>query len=193
MSALRLAAGFRKMLRPRNLAVCTALAGGLVCAETAYLQGTYRPLKPPTDGRLMQGLERAVPVEGGEQRVREWVRRLVKRASDENSPISTWVKRQKDTQTKRILIVGDSLVVGIGCKDAPVMPQVICRHLSHLLGVDIAWQALGINGGDVRTIHKNVLAAVEDFQTAQLQVRNLPPSLRLRPYRCGLHTHFQYV
>ena len=55
---------------------------------------------------------------------------------------------------KRVIIIGDSLVVGIGCKEAPVMPVALCRQLASLLKVDVQWRALGVDGGDVRTIHR---------------------------------------
>jgi len=65
-------------------------------------------------------------------------------------------------QMKRIVIIGDSLVVGVGCKEAPVMPEAICGRLAELLRVDVQWRALGVDGGDVRTIHSKVLAAVDE-------------------------------
>jgi len=69
---------------------------------------------------------------------------------------------RREQKMKRIVIIGDSLVVGIGCKEAPVMPEAICGRLAELLRVDVQWRALGVDGGDVRTIHSKVLAAVDD-------------------------------
>ena len=67
-------------------------------------------------------------------------------------------------RTRNVLIIGDSLVVGIGCKDRMVLPQGICRRMSDLLQVDISWRAVGVNGGDVRTIKQEVLETVRRFQ-----------------------------
>lgn len=83
---------------------------------------------------------------------------------------------------RNVLIIGDSLVVGIGCKETLVLPQGICRQISDLLQVDISWRAVGVNGGDVRTIHQEVLDTVKRFQQdRESRYREYLASLPLPP------------
>jgi hypothetical protein len=109
--------------------------------------------------------------------LQKWVNGLVRRISGQDkwiAPINDRVfgdvDQQRQANMKRVLIIGDSLVVGIGCQKTAVLPQAICKQLAELLRVDVAWKALGVNGGDVRTIHKQVLEAVEDMRLIELQV-----------------------
>jgi hypothetical protein len=168
----------RALMRPKNLAAgVAAAAGGIICAQTAYLQITYRPLGPPTDNSY-QGVERW-SIDSPHREMPRWVENLMRRISRSSEktsmpepenvqPVDS--ERQKQTNTKRVLIIGDSLVVGIGCKKCAVLPQAICKQLAQLLHVDVEWRALGVDGGDVRTIHKQVLQVVDDMQLNHVNV-----------------------
>ena len=55
-----------------------------------------------------------------------------------------------------LLFVGDSLVTGVGCcpegARGPALPRSVAEEVSHLLGRDVQWTALGHTGGNVREI-----------------------------------------
>jgi len=146
-----------RLVTPKRLASVVAGAGGLVCAQTAYLQSTYVPLPRPSGGAT-HGVELWQESNVDQHALFSEEQSLVERLRS---------SREVPTRRRNVLIIGDSLVVGIGCKEAPVMPQIICKRLANLLQVDVSWKALGVNGGDVRTIHKNVLETVKKFQSEQ--------------------------
>eukprot|EP00285_Hemiselmis_virescens_P019910 CAMPEP_0173384198 /NCGR_PEP_ID=MMETSP1356-20130122/6766_1 /TAXON_ID=77927 ORGANISM="Hemiselmis virescens, Strain PCC157" /NCGR_SAMPLE_ID=MMETSP1356 /ASSEMBLY_ACC=CAM_ASM_000847 /LENGTH=198 /DNA_ID=CAMNT_0014339423 /DNA_START=278 /DNA_END=870 /DNA_ORIENTATION=+ len=160
-------------------------SSSVVAAQSFYLLANYKPLPPPLHGPL-RGVERWAEKEGVPGWVKGIVRRLSERHPKEGDGTAVgrpskegagdeaarrvsfgwgrrfWTGREAERATKRIVIIGDSLVVGIGCKEAPVMPKAICGRLAELLQVDVQWRALGVDGGDVRTIHSKVLEAVDD-------------------------------
>jgi len=152
---------FRKFLSPRSVTVGAAAAGGLVLVQAAYLQRTYVPMGPPKDGESYGVIRFEEKI--GPPTQAEAVRRT---SSNQTNSLIPHLMRRKDEQAphRNVLIIGDSLVVGIGCKDKPILPQALCRQMAELLKVDISWRALGVNGGDVRTIHKNVLETVRQFK-----------------------------
>ena len=121
----------------------------------------------------VQGVERWVE---GKEEVPIWVKKIIRRLSlgppqpVQRDGVAAVGSGQSSLEAmpqapKRVVIIGDSLVVGIGCKETPVMPVALCRHLASLLKVDIVWRALGIDGGDVRTIHRWVLSFSWRFGT----------------------------
>ena len=126
----------------------------MVVAQGTYLLHVYVPLPPPRGDTF--GLERWRDAHQGSQAQDSAPAHRPGSAADAcNCP---------SRRRKNVLIIGDSLVVGIGCKDSMVLPQSICRQLSDRLGVDISWRAVGVNGGDVRTIQQEVLDTVRRFQ-----------------------------
>ena len=136
-------------------------SGGIVVAQGTYLLHAYVPMPPPQGDTF--GLERWG---GGEHQrspdtTAEPAHRPGGAVADYSSAAAAWTASRR---RKNVLIIGDSLVVGIGCRDSMVLPQGICRQLSDRLGVDISWRAVGVNGGDVRTIHQEVLDTVKRFQ-----------------------------
>ena len=135
----------------KRIAGAAAGCGGLVCAQAVYCQATYVPMGDPKE-RIVYGIEHweDFDEEGGGHR------------RDDGGMVAWGARRRRN-----VLIVGDSLVVGIGCKEKPVLPQVLSRSLANALKVDISWRAIGVNGGDMKTIHANVLETVRRFQDEQ--------------------------
>jgi len=135
----------------KRVASAAAGCGGLVCAQAVYCQATYVPMGDPKE-RILYGIEHweDLDEEGGGHR------------RDDGGMVAWGTRRRRN-----VLIVGDSLVVGIGCKEKPVLPQVLSRSLANALKVDISWRAIGVNGGDMKTIHTNVLETVRRFQDEQ--------------------------
>lgn len=77
--------------------------------------------------------------------------------------IATRQGYEKETDQKKVakkiklLILGDSLVAGVGCDasshpSSPVLPTILARMLSISLKADIEWKAVGIIGATVRDL-----------------------------------------
>lgn len=66
---------------------------------------------------------------------------------------------------RRVVILGDSLVLSIGCAEQPVFAQSIASGISAKGRVDVSWRSFGIDGGDAGTIQEacldNVRAVVK--------------------------------
>ena len=68
------------------------------------------------------------------------------------------------SRRKRILILGDSLAVGVGCTgDKPTMPQAVAAALSRDVwgGAEVEWEVFGEIGSDVREFKDVVLPEIE--------------------------------
>eukprot|EP00291_Cryptomonas_curvata_P001764 CAMPEP_0172186378 /NCGR_PEP_ID=MMETSP1050-20130122/20721_1 /TAXON_ID=233186 /ORGANISM="Cryptomonas curvata, Strain CCAP979/52" /LENGTH=183 /DNA_ID=CAMNT_0012860527 /DNA_START=583 /DNA_END=1132 /DNA_ORIENTATION=- len=117
-------------------------SGRVSVAQLAHLQATYVPLKPPVFSST-SGFE-------------------IWSGQGDNRP-----QKPSQKQTKRVLIIGDSLVVGIGCEEQAVMPHALCKKLSELLEADILWSSYGINGADIRTIYRDAVHRLEDWVQQQ--------------------------
>uniref|UniRef100_A0A0G4IBD2 SGNH hydrolase-type esterase domain-containing protein n=1 Tax=Chromera velia CCMP2878 TaxID=1169474 RepID=A0A0G4IBD2_9ALVE len=82
-------------------------------------------------------------------------------------------KEKERNPPLRVLFVGDSLVLGIGCElarykeEGPVLPRAFCERLAERTGRNVVWQAISKNGADVQTVHKTLFSEVK---TACLQV-----------------------
>lgn len=66
----------------------------------------------------------------------------------------------------KLLIIGDSLVSGVGCTnaEAPTLVKTIAQTLSATLGVDIEWKSAGVVGGTTSDIRMQLLPALKrDF------------------------------
>lgn len=69
------------------------------------------------------------------------------------------------TGRKRILIIGDSLVSGVGGESSfddgpstgPALPRQVARYLSEMLKMDVQWNALSLTGGDVRMLKRKIV------------------------------------
>jgi lysophospholipase L1-like esterase len=112
-----------------------AVLWSVVAAQTAYLQSTYTPLPPPAR-ECSCGY---IPYE--EDGVN---------ASD---------------GLRRVIVLGDSLVLSIGCDEVPVFAESVARGVALTHKTNVSWRSFGIDGGDVSTIRQDSLddirAAVE--------------------------------
>ena len=64
-------------------------------------------------------------------------------------------------RARRLLVIGDSLVLGIGCDETPVLANSLARGLATHGQADVAWRSFGVDGGDTRTIAATLLADIE--------------------------------
>lgn len=92
----------------------------------------------------------------------------------------------------KLLIVGDSLVRGVGCA-SPVLPSVLATFLSYALKADVEWRAEGLVGGTVNDIRNKFLPVIaEEFESASEATEIVVVLI------CGLNdwktmlTHFPY-
>lgn len=73
--------------------------------------------------------------------------------------------RAADPNERKILVIGDSLVSGVGgaasfsntTPDGPALPRHVARYLSEMTETDVHWNALSLTGGDVRMLRKKVV------------------------------------
>ena len=70
------------------------------------------------------------------------MQRMIKNKNDSSSELSRTLRR-----TRRVVIVGDSLVTGVGCRvdrcDGPMLPRRLGEVLAELIGADVEWVAVG--------------------------------------------------
>jgi len=64
----------------------------------------------------------------------------------------------------KLLVLGDSLVAGVGCnntEESPVLPRVLARVLNKQLRADVEWHSAGIVGGTVTDL-RGLLPALKE-------------------------------
>ena len=70
------------------------------------------------------------------------MQRMIKNKNDSSSGLTLRLRR-----TRRVVIVGDSLVTGVGCRvdrgDGPMLPRRLGEVLAELIGADVEWVAVG--------------------------------------------------
>jgi hypothetical protein len=70
------------------------------------------------------------------------MQRMIKNNNDSSSGLTRTLRR-----TRRVVIVGDSLVTGVGCRvdrcDGPMLPRRLGEVLAELIGADVEWVAVG--------------------------------------------------
>lgn len=116
------------------------------------------PTAPGGAARSTQNAVRAA-VDAAVESVRE---RL---GSTSLSPTMEQGGDKADSRHKRILIVGDSLVSGVGGSssfddgpsDGPTLPRAVARYLSEMLNIDVQWNAMHLTGGDVRMLKRKIV------------------------------------
>mgnify|MGYP006428210403 FL=1 len=70
------------------------------------------------------------------------MQRMIKNKKDSSGGLTRTLRR-----TRRVVIVGDSLVTGVGCRvdrcDGPMLPRRLGEVLAELIGADVEWVAVG--------------------------------------------------
>ena len=65
---------------------------------------------------------------------------------------------------RNILVVGDSLVTGVGCSQddtsGPALPRAVAEILAQQLRADVAWTAIGETGIDATDLRRELLPAL---------------------------------
>lgn len=91
--------------------------------------------------------------------------RAVHGEADLSGPEGGELVIRDDDSGPKILVIGDSLVSGVGgaasfsntTPDGPALPRHVARYLSELIETDVQWNALSLTGGDVRMLRKKVI------------------------------------
>ena len=87
----------------------------------------------------------------------------IARFGEQNGSSARLIKRQPRKKIK-LMILGDSLVCGIGCdalNQSPVLPSVIATELSTRNRVDVEWHSVGIIGGTAKDIRELILPDIK--------------------------------
>lgn len=74
---------------------------------------------------------------------------------------------------KQILVIGDSLVSGVGGissfedgpSDGPALPRQVARSLSELLRANVSWKSMSLTGGDVRMLRRKIVPMLRRERT----------------------------
>lgn len=69
----------------------------------------------------------------------------------------------------KLLVIGDSLVCGVGCdndsenvKSSPVLPKILAKILSIAMHADVEWCSLGIIGGTIADLRSDLVPQVRN-------------------------------
>lgn len=175
----------RFMSRPLRKSYMGMIAG-LGCTvglgQAVYLKATYQ--SPPDARGPRCGIERSSPREGevsvlhtsapmepggpvlqmGAMRATSEGTEEVTAACDGGTELVSGGKKNNPLR-KRILIIGDSLVSGVGGlssfeggpSDGPALPRQVARFMSNLTELDVQWNAISLTGGDVRLLTRKIL------------------------------------
>eukprot|EP00961_Rhodomonas_salina_P303336 3941198-Rhodomonas_salina.1 len=112
-----------KWVTARRVTYGACACGGVVLAQAAYLQRTYVPIRPPKEADAYG----VIRFTGNPNSSTGEIVRRESHSSGTNALIPHLMRRSGETAPHRnVLIIGDSLVVGIGCKDKPILPQALC-------------------------------------------------------------------
>ena len=82
------------------------------------------------------------------------------------------VTSEKSRRKIKLLLIGDSLVCGVGSTDL-VLPRVMAKTLSVALQADVSWHAKGINGGTAEQLLALVPSLKEDIRRSDIQQEEL--------------------
>ena len=82
-----------------------------------------------------------------------------------------WFRPQIPNRKVKLIILGDSLVCGIGCDEdiststssssGPVLPQIVAKVLSIAMQADVEWSSTGIVGGTVADMRQQLLPIIK--------------------------------
>lgn len=70
----------------------------------------------------------------------------------------------KPSRRRRLVVMGDSLVAGVGCDDlhdSPVLPKIIAAGLSAVFNCEVTWLSEGLVGATVRDIATRIWPSVQ--------------------------------
>jgi lysophospholipase L1-like esterase len=90
--------------------------------------------------------------------------RLVWRHGETGTGNEEAPQASKAARKIKLLVLGDSLVAGVGCsntEESPVLPRVLARVLNKQLRADVAWHSAGIVGGTVSDL-RGLLPALKE-------------------------------
>ncbi|KAI0563016.1 SGNH hydrolase [Gracilaria domingensis] len=179
-----------KPIKKSYVGMVAGLASTVGLSQALFLKATYE--SPPDAKGPRSGVERPVRLtetlssaEGHvsrilptpaaaavavEQKISDAVKNAVEGAKTKFAeanlkPLTSLPDGRSFVKRKRILIIGDSLVSGVGGEssfedgpsDGPALPRQVARYLSEMLNVDVQWNAMSLTGGDVRMLKRKII------------------------------------
>ena len=87
-----------------------------------------------------------------------------KAANDYFGSLNTTEETTDSTRTVRLIVIGDSLVAGVGNDDhnaSPVLPHMIAQSLGKGMKTDIQWLSSGVVGGTVIDIRNKTIPIIQ--------------------------------
>lgn len=171
-----------KPIRKSYIGMIAGLGCTIGFGQALYLKATYE--SPPDARGPRCGIERSMlresdapkmkttaPVEPGGPVLQMGAMRATAEGTQEvkvNSQVGAELVSgggKHNPGRKRILIIGDSLVSGVGGlssfedgpSDGPALPRQVARFMSRFADVDVQWNAVSLTGGDVRLLNRKIL------------------------------------
>jgi hypothetical protein len=98
------------------------------------------------------------------ERVSSIVLKLYEQIPAQRAVEQVSIPQEANMHKIKLLVLGDSLVCGVGCdrKDSsPVLPQILAKVLTYALRVDVEWHSAGVVGGTVEQIREKLIPAVK--------------------------------
>ena len=95
----------------------------------------------------------------------EMLRHGVNKVSNVSEGAECWKNNGTTVKKVRLIVIGDSLVAGVGNDDplaSPALPHMIATMLSKAVQSDVAWISVGIVGGTVVDLREKALPQVRE-------------------------------
>lgn len=147
----------------------TALKVGVGVTAVAFAQGVY------IRSKFSQSINPEGPYYGTENWIENVKNELTKNRLKSEilfRKIGDLVISDKPRRKIKLLLLGDSLVCGVGSTDL-VLPRVMAKTLSVALQADVSWHARGINGGTAEQLLTLVPSLKEDICHSDIQQEEL--------------------
>ena len=156
---------FSTLLRMKR----TALKVGVGITAVAFAQGVY------IRSKFSQSINPEGPYYGTEswiENVRSEINKNRLKSENLLRKFGDLVTNDKPRRSIKLLLLGDSLVCGVGSTDL-VLPRVMAKTLSVALQADVSWHARGINGGTAEQLLALVPNLKEDICRSDVQQEEL--------------------
>jgi hypothetical protein len=151
---------FNAVFMPTNPFIIVSIpAVSVLLCQTAWIGGTYVPLQPPGNGlcdyryglsflsHFFSEMFHFCPCNAGPD--------VLNGFAQYQQP-NLFTIESTYTDVKRLLVIGDSLVLSIGCtgaENAHLLTQTMASTISKESALSIEWRSLGLNGAGVDVIH----------------------------------------
>lgn len=126
------------------------------------LPGPHVGIESRIDTKITTILKECSIYENGLARIK----RLIGANKFDRESMKTQMHQSDTRRNIKLLILGDSLVSGVGCESnhaVPILPQFLAKVLSKALDADVEWISEGKIGGTVSAIRQGLLPKVKQM------------------------------